>query len=128
LNLRETNSLEFEKAPVPGAGTAKEKILKTPVAEKRPMRPPTQALGLKNYDPRVKRISDGQGKETVSTTKDRLLEVCGKERVELAGDHRQKRKHRLLDALTRRQENPGVFLEQTQETVIIFFGKMFPYQ
>jgi hypothetical protein len=92
------------------------------------MRPLTQALGLKNYHPRVKRISEGQGKETVSTTKDRLLEVCGKERVGLAGDYPQKRNHRLLDALTRCQENPGFFLEQTQETLIIFFRKMFPYQ
>ena len=55
-----------------------------------------------------------------------MLGVCGKEPFGLAEHHLQKRNHRLLDVLPRRYEEPGVFLEQTQETLILFGGKMFP--
>lgn len=57
-----------------------------------------------------------------------MLEVCGKERIGLAEHHLQKRNHRLLDVLSRRYENPGIFLEKTQETIFIFGRKMFPHQ
>jgi len=57
-----------------------------------------------------------------------MLGVCGKERIGLAEHHLQKRNHRLLDVLSRRYENPGVFLEQTQDTIFFYFRKMFPYQ
>ena len=57
-----------------------------------------------------------------------MLEVCGKERIGLEEHHPQKRNHRLLDMLSRRNEGPGVFLEQPQETIFLFGRKMFPDQ
>jgi len=57
-----------------------------------------------------------------------MLGVCGKERIGLVQHHLQKRNHRLLDVLPRRYENPGVFLEQTQDTIFFSSRKMFPYQ
>lgn len=48
----------------------------------------------------------------VSTAKDRMLGVCGKERIGLAEHRLRKGDHRLLNGLSRRYENPGVLFEQ----------------
>lgn len=57
-----------------------------------------------------------------------MLGACGKDRIGLVEHHLQKGNHRLMDVLSRRDKNPGVFLEQTQETLILFGGKVFPDQ
>jgi hypothetical protein len=64
----------------------------------------------------------------VSTTKDGMLGVSGKERVGLAEHHLQRKNHRLREVLSRRHETPGVFFEQTQEPIFLFSRKMFPDQ
>ena len=64
----------------------------------------------------------------VSTAKDRMLGVCGKEQIGLAEHRLRKRNHRLLVGLCGRYENPGVLFEQTQEPIFRFGRKMLPNQ
>ena len=64
----------------------------------------------------------------VSTTKDGMLGRGGKERVGLADHHLNRRNHRLLEVLSRLDEDPGFSLKKTQETIILFGRKMFPDQ